>query len=111
MGRAPRFPQGQTAFVSFVLWGKKALIGKWWGCFSERSVGLIKEIIIKWENSVWHIAVQTDDLLYGVTCSASIKHRMDFSCITSDNCLSIKRRKIRTYNGPTWHQRGNVPIL
>lgn len=50
MGRAPCFPQGQTAFVSLMhVQRQKAFIGKWLWCFSERSVGLIKEVIIKVE--------------------------------------------------------------
>lgn len=50
MGTAPCFPQGQTAFVSLMhAQRQKAFIGKWLWCFSERSVGLIKEVIIKVE--------------------------------------------------------------
>lgn len=48
MGRAPCFPQGQTAFVSLMhAKRKKTFTGKWLWCFSERTVGLIKEVIIK----------------------------------------------------------------
>lgn len=84
MGTAPCFPQGQTAFVSLMhAQRQKAFIGKWLWCFSERSVGLIKEVIIKVEKK--HMTHCSADRwpIYGVTCSASIKCIIDFSWITT----------------------------
>lgn len=61
----------------------KGFVGKKTTVFSETSVGPIKKVIIKVEGMTDHSSDRCP--IYGVTVSASIKHTMDFSWITSHN--------------------------